>query len=302
MILVTGATGKNGSEIIRRLSGRKERVRAMVHRRTDIMRGTPNAELEYVEADFDDPASLRKILSGVQRAFLVTNSSERVEEQQLRFVDLAHEAGVKHIVYLSQLHAAADSPLRFLRYHAAVEEALRRSGVSYTNLRPNLYMQGLLMIGHTIASEGRFFAPASDARVSVVDVRDIAAVAVVALTKSGHEGKTYDITGPEALTHAEMAAQLSEALHRPVAFVDVPEQRFREALRGFHMPDWQADGLVEDYAHYRQGEASNISSAVQEVTGAAPHPFIAFAHDYKSAFLDTKDMKSRMAASAALQS
>jgi uncharacterized protein YbjT (DUF2867 family) len=301
MILVTGATGRNGAEIIRRLAGRKERVRAMVRRR-NILRGTPNVELEYIEADFDDPASLRKILSGVQRAFLVTNSSERVEEQQLRFVDLAREAGVEHVVYLSQLHASSDSPLRFLRYHGAVEEALRGSGMSYTNLRPNLYMQALLIIGRAIASEGRFFAPAGDARVSVVDVRDIAAVAVAALTRSGHEGKTYDITGPEALTHAEMAAQLSEALHRPVAFVDLPEEGFRETLRSFHMPDWQADGVSEDYAHYRRGEASNISSAVREVTGAAPHNFLAFAHDYKSAFLDPKDMKSRMAASAALQS
>lgn len=301
MILVTGATGKNGAEIIRRLSGRKERVRAMVRRHNGILRGTPNVELEYVEADFDDPASLRKALRDVQRAFLVTNSSEHVEERQLRFVDLAREAGVRHIVYLSQLHAASDSPLRFLRYHAAVEEALRRSGMTYTNLRPNLYMQGLLMIGHSIASEGRFLAPAGDARVSVVDVRDIAGVAVAALTRSGHEGKTYDITGPEALTHAEMAAQSSEALQRPVAFVDVPERGFREALRGFGMPDWQADGLIEDYAHYRRGEASNISSAVKDVTGEAPRPFMSFARDNKSAFLGTKDMKSRTDASAALQ-
>ena len=301
MILVTGATGKNGAEIVRRLSGRKERVRAMV-RHSGTLRGTPNVELEYVEADFDDPASLRKVLRDVQRAFLVTNSSEHVEERQLRFVDLAREAGVRHIVYLSQLHAASDSPLRFLRYHATVEEALRRSGMTYTNLRPNLYMQGLLMIGRTIASEGRFLAPAGDARVSVVDVRDIAAVAVAALTKSGHEGKTYDITGPEALTHAEMAAQLSEALERQVAFVDVPERGFREALRCFGMPDWQADGLIEDYAHYRRGEASNISSAVKDVTGEAPRPFMSFARDNKSAFLDTKDMKSRTDASAALQS
>ena len=192
---------------------------------------THNCALEFVEADFDDPASLRKALDGVQRAFLVTNSSERVEERQLRFVALARESGVKHIVYLSQLHASLDSPLRFLRYHAAVEEALRGSGMSYTNLRPNLYMQGLLMIGKSIASEGRFFAPAGDARVSVVDVRDVAAVAVAALTRTGHEGKTYDLTGPEALTHAEMAAQLSQALDRPVKFVDLPEQAFREALR-----------------------------------------------------------------------
>jgi uncharacterized protein YbjT (DUF2867 family) len=302
MILVTGVTGKNGAEIIRRLSGRKERVRAMVRRQNDIMSATPSLELEYVEADFDDPASLRKALSGVQRAFLVTNSSQHVEQRQLRFVGLAREAGVKHIVYLSQLHAASDSPLRFLRYHAAVEEALRTSGMTYTNLRPNLYMQGLLMIGQSIATEGRFFAPAGDSRVSVVDVRDIAAVAVAALTQSRHEGKTYDITGPEALTHAEMAAQLSEALNRPIAFVDLPEQGFRAALRAFHMPDWQADGLIEDYAHYRRGEAANISSAVRDVAGEPPRPFLAFARDYRSAFLDTKNMKSRTAAAASVHS
>ena len=249
MILVTGATGKNGVEILKRLSGRVERIRAMVHKPSDAKNSTPHPALEFVAGDFDDPQSLRKVLKDVQRAFLVTNSSDRVEERQLRFVHLAREAGVKHIVYLSQLHAATDSPLRFLRYHAAIEEALRSSGMTYTNLRPNLYMQGLLMIGRSIASEGRFFAPAGEARVSVVDVRDIAAVAVAALTQSQHEGKTYDVTGPAALTHAGMAAQLSAALGRAVAFVDVPEREFREVLRSFHMPDWQADGLIEDYAH-----------------------------------------------------
>jgi uncharacterized protein YbjT (DUF2867 family) len=283
MILITGATGKNGAEILKRLSGRKEPIRAMVRKQNAP--ASRSHELEFVQADFDDVASLRKALSGVQRAFLVTNSSERVEELQLRFVDLARESGVKHIVYLSQLHASTDSPLRFLRYHAAVEDAMRVSGMSFTNLRPNLYMQGLLMIGQSIASQGRFFAPAGDSHVSVVDVRDIASVAVAALTQTRHEGKTYDITGPEALTHFQMAAQLSQALDRPVTFVDVPEQGFREALRAMHMPDWQADGLIEDYAHYRRGEASGVSSAVQEVTGEAPHRFAEFARDYKTAFL-----------------
>lgn len=293
MILVTGATGKNGVEILKRLSGRKERIRAMVRKQSEIMRATPNCGLEFVEADFEDAASLRRALTSVQRAFLVTNSSDRVEEHQLRFVSLATESGVKHIVYLSQLHASSESPLRFLHYHAAVEEAVRTSGMSYTNLRPNLYMQALLMIGKSIGSEGRFFAPAGNARVSVVDVRDIAAVAVAALTQTGHEGKTYDITGPEALTHAQMAAELSQALHRPVTFVDLPEQQFREALRGFHMPDWQADGLIEDYAHYRRGEAADISSTVKEVTGEDPRPFAVFARDYRAAFLGTVDSGSQ---------
>jgi uncharacterized protein YbjT (DUF2867 family) len=285
MILVTGATGKNGLEIIKRLSGRQERIRAMIRKQSDTTKFTPRPNLGFVEADFDDAASLRNALSGVQRAFLVTNSSEKVEERQLRFVQIARESGVKHVVYLSQLHASSHSPLRFLRYHAAVESALRTSGMSYTNLRPNLYMQGLLMIGKTIASNGRLFAPAGDARVSVVDVRDVAAVAVAALTKAGHEGKTYDLTGPEALTHVQMAELLSQALKRPVAFVDVTEEAFREGLRTIRMPDWQADGLVEDFAHYRRGEAVDISSAVKDVTGAAPHPFSVFARDHEAAFL-----------------
>jgi uncharacterized protein YbjT (DUF2867 family) len=292
MILVTGATGKNGVEIIKRLAGRKERVRAMVHKQDDLRQDTHTFELEYVAADFDDPASLRRVLRDVQRAFLVTNSSERVEERQLRFVALAREAGVRHVVYLSQLHASSDSPLRFLRYHAAVEEALRTSGMTYTNLRPNLYMQGLLMIGKSIASEGRFFAPAGSARVSVVDVRDIAAVAVAALTQNQHENKTYNLTGTESLTHAEMAALLSAACDRPIEFVNVPEQEFRAALRSLQMPDWQADGLIEDYAHYRRGEASAVSSAIGEIIGKPARPFSTFAHDYRAAFLGENTEKA----------
>jgi uncharacterized protein YbjT (DUF2867 family) len=292
MILITGATGKNGVEILQRLSGRGEPIRAMVRKQRGIVNATPNCGLEFVVADFDDTASLRKALDGVQRAFLVTNSSEQVEERQLRFIALARESGVKHIVYLSQLHASSASPLRFLRYHAAVEEALRKSGMSYTNLRPNLYMQGLLMIGKSIATEGRFFAPAGDARVSVVDVRDIAAAAVAALTQTRHEGKTYDLTGPEALTYPQMAEQLSQALNRDITFTDVPEKAFRDALREFHMPDWQADGLIEDYAHYRRGEAAGITSAVKEVTGEAPRSFSEFARDHQAAFLQTEDRES----------
>jgi uncharacterized protein YbjT (DUF2867 family) len=285
MILITGATGKNGVEILKHLAGRKERIRAMVRKRPPEPAAPHCFELHYVEADFNDPASLREALEGVQRAYLVTNSSDRVEEQQLRFVKLAQEAGVNHIVYLSQLHASVDSPLRFLRYHAAVEDAIRTSGMTFTNLRPNLYMQGLLMIGKSIATEGLFFAPAGDAKVSVVDVRDVASAAVAALTQRGHEGKTYDLTGPEALTHAQMAEQLSHALERPVKFMDLPEQQFRNALRSTGMPDWQAEGLIEDYAHYRRGEAAGITDAVHRATGSAPHSFAQFARDYRTEFL-----------------
>jgi len=281
MILVTGATGSNGSELIKRLSGAGIAVRGMVRKQpaAGALRG-----VEFVTADFDDPASIRRALAGVERAFLVTNSTERAEAQQVGFVQIARAAGLRQIVYLSQLHAAMNSPVRYLRYHAVVESAISASGLAFTHLRPNLYMQGLLGFRSSIASEGRFFAPAGNARVSVVDVRDIAAVAAAALTQNGHEGKSYDITGPEALTHREMAAQLSEASGKLVSFVDVPDATMRDALLRLGVPEWQADGLIEDYAHYRRGEASEVSTAVQDVTGLPPRSFRDFARDYRQDF------------------
>src|SRR5215467_9941834 len=245
-------------KIVKRLSSTGAGVRAMVRKPRDQAKSIlPGVEI--ATADFDQPESIRRALEGVDRAFLVTNSSERVEKQQLQFVQLAQEAGVRHIVYLSQLHANKDSPVRFLRYHAVVEEAISSSGMAYTHLRPNLYMQGLIAFRASIASEGRFFAPAGEARVSIVDVRDIAALATEALTSNSHEGKVYDVTGPEALTHTEIAVHLSEALGKQITFTDIPEAAMRSALAGLGVPPWQADGLVEDYAHYRRGEAAAIS-------------------------------------------
>ncbi len=234
--------------------------------------------------DFDNPTSLERALQGVERAFLLTNSTERAEGQQLGFVAAAKRSGVTHIVKLSQFAADQASPVRFLRYHAAVERAIRASGLAYTFLRPNLYMQALLAFAPSIKAQGRFHAAIGDAKVSVVDVRDNAAVAVAALTGDGHEGKTYTLTGPEALSHAEIAAHLSPASGRTTAFVGISPRAMREALGQMHMPPWRADGLVEDYAHCDRGEAAAIATGVKDATGAEPRAFAAFARDYAAAF------------------
>jgi uncharacterized protein YbjT (DUF2867 family) len=280
MILVTGATGSNGSEIVKRLAAQNVPVRAMVRdrNRASAISALPNVEV--VEADFDRPETLLTGLSGVDRAFLVTNSSEHAQAQQLAFVDCAKQSGVTHIVKLSQFAASANSPVRFLRYHAAVEAAIQALGIPHTFLRPNLFMQGLLNFQSMIATQNAFYVAAGDAKVSVVDVRDIADVAVAALTESGHEGKIYDLTGPQALTHTEMAQYLSDATGRQITFVDIPPDTMRDTLLSVGFPDWQADGLIEDYAHYRRGEASAIASGIQDATGKAPRSFETFAHDY----------------------
>jgi uncharacterized protein YbjT (DUF2867 family) len=268
---------------VKRLATGHLQVRAMVRNR-ERASAIVLPQVEVVEADFDRPATLLSALAGVERAFLLTPSSERAQSQQIAFIDAARQSGVTHIVKLSQFAADAHSPVRFLRYHAAVEAALQASGIAYTLLRPNLYMQGLLNFRSTIATQDAFYAAASDAKVSAVDVRDIAEVAVAALTESGHEGKIYNLTGPQALTHVEMAECLSEALGRRVTFVDIPSEAMREALLGVGLPVWQADGLIEDYAHYRRGEAAAVTSGVRDATGKAPRSFEEFARDYAGMF------------------
>ena len=282
-ILVTGATGSNGTEIVKRLAAQNVQVRAMV-RDHDRAKEIALPNVEVMEGNFDRPETLLKALTEVDRAFLLTNSTERAEAQQLAFVDAARQSGVKHIVKLSQFAADAHSPVRFLRYHAAVEAAIQASGMTYTFLRPNLFMQGLLHFKSTITSQNAFYAAIGDAKVSVVDVRDIADVAVAALTEAGHEGKIYNLTGPQALTHADMAEQLSAALNRQITFVDIPSEVMRDQLLNIGMPPWQADGLIEDYAHYRRNEAAAVSSGIQDAIGKEPRSFKTFASDYAAMF------------------
>lgn len=280
-ILITGATGTIGSTLAQQLSARGIPFKAMVRvadRQADALRALPGAEI--VTGDFNDPESITRALAGIEKAFLLTNSSEQAEKQQIDFVQIAANSDVQHIVKLSQLHANANSPVRFLRYHAAVEEQIRFSGIGYTFLRPNLFMQGLLGFRDPIVHQGKFFATAGEASISLVDIRDIAAVAVAALTTPGHTNKIYDITGPESLTHTEIAAQLSAGLGRTITYINVSDNDLRAALRQVGFPDWQAEGLIEDYAHYARGEAAAVSPAVQQVTGQAPRDFRHFVADY----------------------
>ena len=283
-ILITGATGNIGTELTKLLAAQNVPFRAMVRRMEDAKSFADLENVEIVVGDFNDEKTIADALRGMERAFLLTNSSEQTEMQQTVFVEAANKAGIKHIVKLSQWAADKDSPVRFLRYHAAVEDKIKDSGIAYTFLRPNLFMQGLLGFKDTIVNQNKFYAAIGDARISAVDVRDIAAVAAAALTEDGHENKIYNLTGAEALSHKEMAEKLSKALDRQIQFVDVSPEAMREALIKAGFPDWQADGLIEDYAHYHRGEAAEITMGVLDATGNAPRSFDDFARDYAPVF------------------
>lgn len=200
----------------------------------------------------------------------------------MRFADIAQEAGVDRLVLLSQYAANLDSPVRFLRWHAQVEAYVRQLGIGHTILRPNLYMQALLGFAGTIA-QGWFAAPIGDAAVSAIDTRDIAAAAAAVLTDPGTAGRTYTLTGPRAVTHAEIAQALSEATGRTITFQDVPAEQFAEALTGV-LPPWQLEGLVEDYAHYARGEAGEVHTSVADLTGRPARDITEFAADHAELF------------------
>ncbi len=284
MILITGATGTVGSEVIHRLSAQSVPVRAVTR---DLRKVQDSARLhvEFVQGDFDDHESMRRACVGVDRAFLLTNSTDRAEEQQVAFTRVAQQSGVRHIVKLSQLHANANAPERFLRYHGVVEAAVQASGLTFTFLRPNLYMQGLLNFRQSIREKRAFFAAASNARISALDVRDLADVAVGALTTRAHDNRVYSLTGPGPLTFDGMAQQLSRAVGHIITFVDVPPEAMRAALVELGFPAWQADGLLEEFAMYRRDEAAGVESGVREALGRPPRSFDKFARDSVSHFV-----------------
>lgn len=280
-VLVTGATGGIGGHLLTALAGRDVTVRALV-RDPDRLAGA-GVGVEVVRGDLRDPDAVAAALHGVDAAFLNSPSAPDAATTQIAVADAAATAGVNRLVLLSQFAARADSPVRFLRWHAAVEQHVRDLGIGHVVLRPNLFLQGLLAFAPLVAATGRFGAPIGDAAVSAVDVRDIADAAAAVLTGAGSDGAVRDLTGPRAVTHAEIAAALAEATGHPVSFDDLTPEEFAAALDGV-LPPWQAAGLVEDYAHYARGEAARVDDAVAVLTGHPARTLEEFARDHVAAF------------------
>src|SRR5579862_7962400 len=157
-----------------------------------------------------------------------------------RFMDAAKKAGVRHLVHFSAISAGPDSKSSLIRAHGQVEEELKRSGLAWTILKPSFFMQNLLSSAATIKGQGAYYNIFGESRVAYVDTRDIAAVAAHVLAKPGHEGQSYTITGPEAVTCAQVAATLSRVLERPIRYVNMPREEYFKMLLSVGLPESQA--------------------------------------------------------------
>lgn len=286
-ILVTGATGNVGSEVVKQLSAKGADVRACVHTpsKADKIRG-PGVEI--VEVDYDKPDSVEAAFPGVERLFLLTPGwpgIEKTVEITAQLVEEAKKAGVQHIVRLSVLWADAESKIPPFRWHRQAEEMIEESGIPYTFVRPSGFMQTFPMThAQTIKAQNAIYTGSGEGKQGFVDARDIAAVAVEALTGDGHEGKIYPTTGPEALSHNQVAEILSEVLGRKISHVNVSDEDRRNGVKEAGFPDWVADAAIEADRNTREGRSSAVLPTVEEVTGKKPRSFEQFARDYTEAF------------------
>ncbi|MFL6337177.1 MAG: SDR family oxidoreductase [Pyrinomonadaceae bacterium] len=284
MILITGATGTTGRDIVGELHrlGAKG-VRALVRdpARADFIR---EAGFEAVAGDFEQPETLGSALEGVERALLLTPPSMQTFEQQRAFIEAAARAGVRHVVKFSALGADAGAPEGFGKWHGQGEELLKASGLAWTILRPNFFMQNLLGQAKQIASDGVIAQAAGDGRASFIDTRDIAAVAARTLTEEGHEGRTYTLTGPEALSYTDVAAKLSEATGREIKYISVAPAQFREMVLALGFPEWFVAALERLNEVFTSGEAAVLTDDVRRIGRKEPNTFERFARDYADAF------------------
>jgi len=284
MILVTGATGNTGAAVLSALLERNAAVRAFVH---DPEKFSAPAGVEVAAGDFRDPASLDAALAGVDHAYLVGPSVPDQVELETAFVEAARRAGLAHLVRLSVI--GADQPdaraARFIAAHAAVEEVVRASGVPWTMLRVNGFMQNTLRQAEAIAGQSAFYSSSSPAaRVSHVDVHDIGDVAAKALTEPGHQGQAYLLTGPEALNDDDIAVRFSDVLGRTITHVQLPWEAVHESMAGMGLPEWSLDGLKELLDFYETGAAALVSPDTERLLRRPARGFAEFAADHRAAF------------------
>jgi NAD(P)H dehydrogenase (quinone) len=265
VIVVSGATGRLGGRVARRLAGAGVAQRLVVR---DPARAPDLPGATVARAEYGDAAALRAALDGAGTVLMVSaaETPDRVDRHR-SFVDAAAAAGVGHLVYTSFLGAAPDAVFTLARDHWATEQHIRASGVPYTFLRDSLYADFLPMM---VGADGVLRGPAGEGRAAVVAQDDIADAAVVVLRDpSAHAGRSYDLTGPAALTFAEMAAIVTGVTGRPVTFHDetVPEAYASRA--GYGAPDWQVEAWVSTYTSVAAGELATVSADVERLTG---HP------------------------------
>lgn len=275
MILVTGSTGKVGSQLVRALQQAKADFRALA-RSDGSAKELAAKGVSVVRGDLSDQASMRAALRGVDTVFVLSAGVDP-HAAEAPAVATAKAAGVERIVKLSVNGADADATNSFLRGHARVDRLIEESGMAWTFVRPTFFMQNWVLYNAASIRAGQpVYANAGDARIAWVDTRDIADVAAAALTSSAHDGRIYDLTGPEALSYGQCVERLGALVGRKVQYVAVPDRAAFDGMRGAGMPADYAWSLVTLNQAVRRGLAATTTDSVEVVTGKPARTLDAF--------------------------
>jgi uncharacterized protein YbjT (DUF2867 family) len=285
MILITGASGNVGGAVLREVLKSGSGARAMIRSKADSAKVPQGATAAI--ADFADKSSLYKALEGVDTIYLVCSPVRELVQLESNMIDACRDAGVKHVVQNSAL-GAGDFPKSFPSWHRKVEDKLKGSGMTYTILRPNGFMQNLIAyFAPSIRAQGAFYQSTGNAKISHIDLRDIAVAAASILgSPSQHAGKIYELNGPEALSYPEVAEKISKGTGRKVQYVDIPPDAQRKSLFDMGMPDFLVTALLELQEFYASGKGSRVDGTLESLIHRAPTKMDAYLRENAEQFRD----------------
>jgi uncharacterized protein YbjT (DUF2867 family) len=282
MILVTGASGSVGKAVLTEVARSGVPHRAMYRSPQEAAKAP--AGTETVIADFSDKASLAAALRGVESVYLVCSPIPELVQLESNVIEASEAAGVRRIVLNSAL-GAGDWGKSFPSWHRKVEVRLKATKLAHCILRPNSFMQNVLTYyAPSIRAQGAFYGAMGSARTSYLDVRDIAAVAAKALRGGEHDGKTYELNGPEALTYPEVAQKISQHAGIAAKYVDIPVEAQRKAMLDQGMPDWQVTALLDLQEYYTSGKGGTVDGLLQRLLGRPPITMDKFLSEFAAEF------------------
>jgi uncharacterized protein YbjT (DUF2867 family) len=281
-LLFLGAPGLIGSYAIPTL------LKAGITVQSGSRRGLSVGGASGIAVDMRDPESLTRAMRNVRTVALVVSDVTDMESLGLNVVAAAKSANVDRLLWFSSFGAKLENKARFSCRHPVIDEAVRTSGIGHTILRPNFFMQDFAAFyGEAIRTTGTIFLPLGDARVSHLDLRDLAEASVAALTDDRHLGRTYDLSGPEALHTSEVAEEIGSAIGRTIQYQAIPVDAMQASLREVGMDPWFAAGLAELYGWIRDsGFGSEVTDSAEQLLGRKPIPFRQFVIDERAAWLD----------------
>lgn len=293
MILITGAESNTGQRVIKRLDKQGYNISVLVK---DIKKthGIKSSRIKYVEGDLKKLGSLKKALDGIEHAFLHTSNAENQVKLEKNFIDAAKESGVKYIVKYSAAGADPDSRSALLRRHGKSEQYLKDSGLRYSIVRPNIFMQNFVSyFGSDIRENRKIYLPLNKAKCGYIDVRDTTRLIAKIITQNGHKKKIYDITGPESLSCGDLAELFSNALGKKVTYEDIKPKEFKKRMSESGVTEREAEEYTELYKLLSDGICDEVTDWIYKVTEKQPRTFDEFLDDNISFFLKKKSKSKK---------